>query len=90
MTGDSDWVVVLSTFNQGDIALAKHILAREDIVHVVQGTQNYPMVSPVRLIVRKEEAQEATELLEGLELLVLDDFSRCDLPEGLKGLPANP
>ena len=36
MTGDSDWVVVLSTFNQADIALAKHILDREDIVHVVQ------------------------------------------------------
>ena len=28
--GNSDWVVVLSTFNQADIALAKHILKREN------------------------------------------------------------
>ena len=30
MAEGSDWVVVLSTYNQADIALAKHILARED------------------------------------------------------------
>jgi hypothetical protein len=51
MAGGSDWVVVLSTFNQADVALAKHMLEREDIVYFVQG-ENFnllhPMVSPTR------------------------------------------
>ena len=70
MAGNSDWVVILSTFNQADIALAKHILEREDIIYFVQG-ENFnllhPMVSPTSFVVRQEQAKEASELLEGLD-----------------------
>ena len=79
MAGGSDWVVVLSTFNQADVALAKHMLEREDIVYFVQG-ENFnllhPMVSPTRFAVRQEQAQTATELLAGL-----DSDPSCDTEE---------
>ena len=83
MSENADWDVVLSTFNQGDIALAKHILDQEDITHVVQGGMLPPMASSTRLLVRKEQAWKAAELLAGLDSgppAVTDDSHSCPQP----------
>lgn len=59
---------VLYTFNPADIAFIKSLLDSEDIDYFFHGEHfNYlrPLVEPARLMVRKDQAGTARELLKG-------------------------
>jgi hypothetical protein len=74
-----DYDEVLSTFNPADIALIKSILDATDIVYFFQGEHfGYmePFALPTRLMVRKDQVQETTEILGDLKL----SFSGVNLP----------
>ncbi|MBF0551969.1 MAG: DUF2007 domain-containing protein [Deltaproteobacteria bacterium] len=66
-----DYDEVLGTFNPADIAIIKSILDTTDIVYFFQGEHfGYmePLALPTRLMVRKDQVQEATELIRDLRL----------------------
>jgi hypothetical protein len=61
-----EWVEVLNTFNQGDVAVIKSILDNAEITYYLIGEHvgiTRPWVDPVRVMVKKEEVFEAKELL---------------------------
>ena len=57
---------VYSTFNLADVALIKSILDAEDIEYYFKGEFSFrkPLVEPVRLIVKKSDAERVRELLK--------------------------
>ena len=62
---------VLSTHNPFDIAMIKSLLDAEEIRYFFQGEQfSYvrPLADPVRLMVAKENAEEAREILKDLTI----------------------
>jgi hypothetical protein len=62
---------ILTTFNPFDIAVIKSLLDAEGIVYYFHGEHfNYvdPLVSPARLMVDKEQAGTAREVLKDLTL----------------------
>lgn len=66
-----DYVEILGTYNPGDIALIKSILDAEGITYYFHGehfTYVRPLADPARLMVRRDEAPEALEVLGGLRL----------------------
>lgn len=66
-----DYDEILGTFNPADIAIIKSILDATDIVYFFQGEHfgyMQPLALPTRLMVRKDQAQEATEILNELKL----------------------
>lgn len=70
---------VLSTFNPSDIAIIKSILDTTDIVYFFHGEHfSYmrPLVLPARLMVRKDQAEEASQILRDLDL----SFTGVNLP----------
>ncbi|MFA6239355.1 MAG: hypothetical protein WC655_00415 [Candidatus Hydrogenedentales bacterium] len=66
-----DYVELLSTFNPSDIAIVKSVLDSTDIPYVWEGdyfTTAEPLVTPARLMVQTERAQEAADFLKDLSL----------------------
>ena len=68
---DIDFVSVVRTFLPADIAIIESILADTDIEYYIQGKEGmvtYPLVDPGNVMVVKEQAEEARELLKDLKL----------------------
>lgn len=66
-----DYQMVLSTFNPADIAIIKSVLQTTDIVYFFQGEHfGYmePLASPTRLMVKKDQVEEARLLIGELKL----------------------
>jgi hypothetical protein len=68
---DVEFVSVVRTFIPADIAIIESILADSDIEYYIQGKEGmvmYPLVDPGNVMVVKEQAEEARELLKDLKL----------------------
>ncbi len=66
-----DYEEVLATYNPADIAILKSILESEGIIYFFKGehfTYMRPLVDPARLMVRKDQVEEAKNLLADLKL----------------------
>ena len=78
-----DFVEVLATYNPADIALLKSILDSEGITYFFKG-ENFqymrPLVDPARLMVRKDQVENAVDLLKDLKL----SFMGINLGKGSK------
>jgi hypothetical protein len=65
---------IMVTYNPADVALIKSILDAEGIIYYFHG-ENFmhvrPLVEPARLMVDKEEAGSARELLKDLNLSIM-------------------
>ncbi|MBI5740487.1 MAG: DUF2007 domain-containing protein [Nitrospirae bacterium] len=65
---------IMVTYNPADVAIIKSILDAEEITYFFHG-ENFmhvrPLVEPARLMVDKEEAQDARELLRDLNLSIM-------------------
>lgn len=61
---------ILATFNPGDIAIIKSILDSEKITYFIRGEHLAlrPMGDSARLMVSKDEVDQAKELLQDLDL----------------------
>jgi len=56
---------ILCPFTASDIAMIKSLLQEEGIDHYVEGEISHPITNPYpRIMVRKDRAQEARELLK--------------------------
>ena len=70
-----DYEEVLATDNPGDIALLKSILESEGIVYFFKGEHcNYmrSLIDSVRLMVRKDQIEDARNLLADLKLSFME------------------
>jgi hypothetical protein len=69
-----EYIKVLQTLNEGDIALIKSIWDGAEIDYNVYG-ENFNVIGPVsvgaRFFVRKDQAEDAAELLQGMDLHIL-------------------
>jgi hypothetical protein len=66
-----DLVTVYSVFDQGQLAMVKSILEAAGIRHFAQGEAftsiGYPMFTGIRIQVAREDAEDARNLLAGLD-----------------------
>lgn len=66
-----EYVPILDTHNAGDRVFLKSILDAEGIVYFIQGEYVAPYVFnalPMRLMVKKDQADKAREILKDIEL----------------------
>ena len=62
---------ILFTPSSGDMAVIKSLLDSEDIVYNFRGeffTSVHPLAQPARLMVRTDQVEEVTEILESLNI----------------------
>lgn len=89
MTEFIDYTAVLATLNGGDIAIIKSVLDSVNITYFFQGENfNYwgRGVMPARLMVKKDQVEEAKEILKDLKL----NFDVINLREGSEKSDKNP
>ena len=69
-----DYVEIMGTYNPADVALIKSILDAENITYYFNA-EHFMHVNPlgetVRLMVKKDEAEKAKEVLRDLDLSIL-------------------
>ena len=58
---------ILISLSGSDIAMIKSLLESEGITYYFRGESSYSFAPPTRLMVEKDRANEAREILEGLE-----------------------
>jgi len=66
-----DYEEVLATYNPADIAILKSVLESENITYFFKGehfTYMRPLADPARLMVRKDQVKDASNLLADLKL----------------------
>jgi len=66
-----EYVVILETHNEGDRAIIESILSAEGIDYLVQGRHVAPYIYhalPMRIMVKREQAERAREVLKDLRL----------------------
>jgi hypothetical protein len=69
-----DYVEVMGTYNVADIALIKSLLDAENITYYFNAEHFMyvrPLAEQVRLMVKKDEAEKAKEILRDLDLAIL-------------------
>ena len=86
---------VLATYNAVDIAMVTSLMEKEDLTYYFKGEHFHglrPLAEPVRLMVLKDQAQRARELLEDLDLrfvaISINPDSGTDDPSGSPGEPS--
>jgi len=68
-----EYVEVMGTYNPADVALMKSILDAENITYYFNAEHFMyvrPLVEPVRLRVKKDEAEKAREILRDMNLAI--------------------
>jgi hypothetical protein len=58
---------ILISLSASDVATIKSLLESEGIAYYFRGESSYHFAPPTRLMVQKDRADEAREILEGLE-----------------------
>ena len=58
---------ILTSLSSSDVAMIKSLLDSEGITYYFRGESSYSFAPPTRLMVQKDRADEAREILEGLE-----------------------
>ena len=69
--GFAEFIPVLETRNAGDRVLIKSVLDAEAIVYYIQGEHVAPYLFnalPMRVMVKKDQAEKAREILREIEL----------------------
>jgi hypothetical protein len=76
-----NYTQILSTLNQGDIALIKSILDDGNIDYFILG-ENFlgvrPLLEPARILVNDNQLEEVKELLKNIELNILGVSTKHD------------
>ena len=67
---------ILISLNPSDVAIIKSLLDTEGITYYFRGESSYSFAPPARLMVQKDRADEAREILKGLE--TSEDFTPED------------
>ena len=70
----TEYVEVMGTYNPADVALIKSILDAENITYYFNAEHFMyvrPLGEPVRLMVKKDEAEKAKGILQDLDLAIL-------------------
>jgi len=68
-----EYVEIMGTYNPADIAVIKSILDGENITYYFNAEHFMyvrPLAEPVRLMVQKDEAEKAKEILRDLDLAI--------------------
>ena len=58
---------ILISLSSSDVAMIKSLLDSEGITYYFRGESSYSFAPPTRLMVQKDRADEAREILDGLE-----------------------
>lgn len=70
----TEYVEIMGTYNPADVALVKSILDAENIAYYFNAEHFMnvrPLAELVRLMVKKDEAEKAKEILQGLDLAII-------------------
>jgi hypothetical protein len=68
-----EYVELLITYNPADVAMIKSLLDAENITYFFNAEEFMyvrPLAEPARLMVKKDEAEKAREILQDLELSI--------------------